>query len=96
MGEIELYSRVMAKGIFVKSKDVDGCLGTVILVRRDECLVEFDDNVGGHDGFNTYGVTGKPGHCWYINYGFLELVDDDKSEVCTPTEFDIKISFDDI
>ena len=35
------------------------------------CLVEFDDSIGGHDGSNR----GKNGHCWYCLGGLAAIRD---------------------
>lgn len=32
----------------------------------DEYLVEFDNDVGGHDGFEFATCRGKAGRCWYV------------------------------
>lgn len=47
-----------------------GALGTVIgAYMRDNVqhfCVEFDENIGGHDGNGIKGARGKKGHCWWF------------------------------
>lgn len=39
-------------------------------------LVEFDDNMGGHDGLGKSSASGRYGHCWYVPADDLEVVND--------------------
>lgn len=55
--------RVVAINIMVESTLLDGESGTIIQIfDNDMILVEFDNDVGGHDG----GGMGEYGHCWYL------------------------------
>ena len=57
--------------------------GTIIVRNRMESynyLVEFDNDVGGHDGFGTTICNGKSGHCWYVNENELDFVNYLKGE----------------
>lgn len=49
-------------------------------VTPDEYLVEFDNDVGGHDGFEFATCRGKAGHCWYVNKNELDFVNYLKGE----------------
>ena len=39
-------------------------------------LVQFDNNMGGHDGFGVRGVRGKDGHCWFLSEDHLAPEDE--------------------
>lgn len=57
--------------------------GTIIDRHRIEpydYLVEFDNDVGGHDGFGIAICNGKAGHCWYVNENDLDFVNYLKGE----------------
>lgn len=57
--------------------------GTIIGRNRMEpydYLVEFDNDVGGHDGFGIGICNGKDGHCWYVNENELDLINYLKGE----------------
>jgi hypothetical protein len=35
--------------------------------QRTPWLIEFDEYIGGHDGYpEDHGIVGKEGHCWYL------------------------------
>ena len=57
------------KGTIVYDENND--VGELSMDRR--VLVEFDENIGGHDG-NASGYKGKNGHCWWVRLGDLEVV----------------------
>jgi hypothetical protein len=64
MHEFKVGDRVAGSGTF-DGRDIDGKLGTVKhLFRTGDLGIEFDDNIGGHDGFFAW--NGKPGHCWNV------------------------------
>lgn len=46
-----------------------GDKGTVIDVRpcNGSVLVQFDKDIGGHDGNGRGSVVGKSGHCWWLD-----------------------------
>ena len=49
--------------------------GTIIHLNDEtSVLVEFDENIGGHDGLITY-LKGKNGHCWWVAEEVIKLVD---------------------
>lgn len=53
-----------------------GYVGTIISdveVSNDSVCVEFDLNIGGHDG-NAMDFKGEAGHCWWVNQELLELL----------------------
>jgi hypothetical protein len=65
--------------------DVEGKVGTVkdIIECKTPILVEFDEDVKGHDGLphhegHTY--EGKKGHCWWCERENLELVEQVREE----------------
>jgi hypothetical protein len=43
--------------------------GTVLEVSGSYCLIEFDENIGGHDGILK--PFGKPHHCWYVHHSII-------------------------
>ena len=43
-------------------------------------LVEFDNDVGGHDGYERATCNGKDGHCWYVYENELDLINYLKGE----------------
>jgi hypothetical protein len=45
-------------------------LGTIIKIRKDSILVEFDNNIEGHSG----GCLGEDGHCWWLYANDFRLV----------------------
>lgn len=58
-----------------------GKTGTVIDTYISGCqvLVEFDKNIGGHDGL--YETKGKDGHCWWLSESVLELTNTKRKPV---------------
>ena len=57
--------------------------GTIIgrhSMEPDEYLVEFDNDVGGHDGFEFATCRGKAGRCWYVYETRLGSINHLKSE----------------
>lgn len=67
-----------------------GDLGTVIpnLPGHHNALVEFDDNVSGHDG----GGQGKDGHCWWLSDDDIELVHEAPTPEAAPITVNITIN----
>lgn len=69
MKKFNIGDRVMLK------KDLDDgygikiakcCQGEIIGEKDIDLCVEFDKNIGGHDGNGYGGVKGKSGHCWWF------------------------------
>lgn len=64
-------------------------VGTIIddACRLDyDFLVEFDEHIGGHDGFDWGAHRGKPGHCLWYKASCLSLLEEE------PHYADIEIS----
>lgn len=59
-----------------------GKTGTVIGVHGGSVCVEFDEDVGGHDGNNST-VQGKEGHCWWLVHIELEPFDPMDNQAAT-------------
>ena len=70
------------------------CVGVQGVIRDIDCdysvLVEFDEDVQGHDGYRGPGHKYKDGHCWWGPPTDLEPVN------VTIEEFEIKYTFDDL
>ena len=72
----------------IATTDCDDNLNIVGIVGTIRCMgsssthlgVEFDNDVGGHDGFGTAICNGKSGHCWYVNENELDFVNYLKGE----------------
>jgi hypothetical protein len=63
-------------------------LGTIIFVKETSCnpyLVEFDNEIGGHDGDKR----GKFGHCWWCNEDALTL---SHAEPITPIQINLTVN----
>ena len=65
----------------VNGININGYVGTVIdltafriTAPHYEALVEFDDNINGHNGLNWGAVAGKDGHCFWTYAWCLEPV----------------------
>ena len=54
------------------NKKVFGEIGTIRIMDDDCYLVEFDNDIDGHDG-NTARYHGKDKHCWWVDKEILEL-----------------------
>lgn len=89
MNNDELYigMRVIAH---VGLQKVDGQRGTIIDLHSRmnswDCLVEFDEHVGGHSGLGWGKVSGEEGHCYWCMASQLEEVVDDvviNTEACS-------------
>ena len=67
----ELFFKVGDRVVCEYANDnyfVGGKHGKIIGFTQDEFLIEFDDNVRGHDGNGRCGsVSGRKGHCWYCD-----------------------------
>ena len=62
-----------------------GEVGTVICIEPESSmLVEFDNNIAGHDGFGVCEVSGKHGHCWFVKPCDLQLVSENQTVVIYP------------
>lgn len=70
--EFNVGDRVIGKGCWC-GFGLHGKTGTIIEKGEWACLVEFDENVGGHNGTNAK-VKGKDGHCWWVLCEDLELI----------------------
>ena len=46
----------------------------------DEYLIEFDNDIGGHDGYEFGTRKGKDRHCWYVYADNLVLINRLQSE----------------
>lgn len=55
---------------------INGETGRVLGVFDDMALIEFDNDIGGHDG----GGGGKYGHCWYCYSEYVQLLQRRKGE----------------
>ena len=57
----------------VGNKDhTKGYLGTILDLGRDNVLVEFDENIAGHNG-NSGTITGQDGHCWWCEHRDIKI-----------------------
>lgn len=67
----ELFFKVGDRVVCEYANDnylVEGKHGKIIGYTQDEFLIEFDDNVMGHNGNGRCGsVSGRKGHCWYCD-----------------------------
>lgn len=73
--EIYVGMRVVYCGTLSRFEDE---IGTIIDsgVAGYDCLVEFDNNVDGHDGLGWSAVSGKYGHCyWFDAADFEQIID---------------------
>ena len=62
-----------------------GEIGTVICIKpENSMLVEFDNNIAGHDGNGVCEVSGKNGHCWFVKPCDLQLVSENQTVVIYP------------
>jgi hypothetical protein len=41
---------------------------------KDSVCVEFDEYISGHNGDNSYGFSGKDGHCWYCSFPDIKRI----------------------
>lgn len=57
-----------AKGVKIRI----GMMGTVKVIDKNGVWLEFDHYMGGHGGF--WG--GEYGHCWWLEYEYLEKIED--------------------
>jgi hypothetical protein len=67
--------RVEYKNLAFDNSNVADEIGTIIVDNYNsdyghDCLVEFDNDIGGHSGDND---EGKYGHCWYVDSTYLIL-----------------------
>jgi ribosomal protein L21E len=53
----------------------EGLEGTVLsdFMAKNQILIEFDEDVEGHDGNGIGRVFGKEGRCWWIEVEFMYL-----------------------
>lgn len=76
--------------------EYSGTVGTIIdnMCRHEEYdfLVEFDDNIGGHDGFDWGNHRGKYGHYFWCRAVNLTLIEEDADY----TDIEISLSFENL
>ena len=101
-GETKMKSYTYKRGDRVVMKHNDenakiGMKGTVFGIESSGLVgIEFDNKMGGHNGngcieeMTQKGLYGKQGHCWYVQHGRIELLEEDafymiKSEVSDTT-----------
>jgi hypothetical protein len=64
--------RVRALGVNPMTKAKIGDTGTIIGMFCNLPVVEFDRDIGGHDGSST--AKGKDGHCWLMEPHWVEVI----------------------
>ena len=69
-----------------KNKSINGMIGTVKEKIYEHVGIEFDDYIGGHSG----SWKGKDGHCWYVEKGYLEKIEDTEEEIKEEVNEEIK------
>lgn len=53
--------------------------GTIINISSDNMLlIEFDNNIRGHNGLGTGENLGKLGHCWWVDTDDISFLDKSK------------------
>lgn len=59
--------------------------GTIICLRDKtegfDCLVEFDNDVGGHDGLSWGDVKGKEKHCYWFKANEIVAIEDEPAMI---------------
>lgn len=59
--------------------------GTIICLSNKngdyDCLVEFDNHVGGHDGLNWGNVKGEEGHCYWFKANEIVAIEDEPAMI---------------
>lgn len=60
-------------------RETKGFLGTVIALGRDNVLVEFDENITGHNG-NSSDATGQDGHCWWCESSDIKIAHGERGQ----------------
>ena len=69
------------------SKDIAGTVIDISCKQANyDCLVEFDEDVGGHDGLGWGSCAGKDGHCVWYDAKDLEEIQEDAPD---PENYDI-------
>lgn len=82
MSEFKVGDRVVSNGYYF-GKLHDGCKGTVVRVSSYDCLVNFDDDVGGH----TVCLMDVPiRHGLFVHHDNLTLVEREESKVMYASE----------
>ena len=51
-----------------------------------DCLVEFDSDVGGHDGLHWGDVEGKKGHCYWFMANEVVAIKDESDNIVSSIE----------
>lgn len=90
-GKFYVGQRVYCYAEFCSNVHCVGKYGTVVYNNGGgSILVEFDENVHGHDGGGIGETKGRYGHCWWGNAdGSLRALEEEIS-------YEIKYSFDDL
>lgn len=101
-GMLEAADSKFAVGTRVKCvaprerKHLAGKTGTVIAhsIGKNVPLVEFDENVNGHNGLRRAARKGKNGHCWYCCDDELEAIPADKPfDDVLPSKAGVRVRF---
>ena len=74
MREFKIGDRVKCIGGYEGAIGKKGTVMSYAKQTNPRILVEFDENVNGHDGNGKSDYTGKNGHCWYFENKDLELI----------------------
>jgi hypothetical protein len=82
MAKFKVGDRVRCIGIVFGYTIINNRCGKIINSKNSNTrfLVEFDENIGGHDGANSW-IKGKDGHCWWVDDKYLELAETPKFKV---------------
>lgn len=62
----------------VGSRDVENACGFIRDLSDGQYLIEFDEDIGGHEGSFRHGNT-RPGHGWWVFSHDIEIVNTDTS-----------------
>ena len=66
--------------------------GTVLYLKSaSEILVEFDKNIGGHDGSHASPIRGKDPHCWFCKPREITLIKPAKIDIIVETTVEGKL-----
>lgn len=88
---MQIGDRVRCKNGVGKSAAADKfgtIIGFVCDQKYNDPLVEFDENINGHDGLGKCSVSGKHEHCWFVPRSCIELIVDDVIPERLPISFD--------
>ena len=80
-GQVKIGDRVRCNGDGSANRKLGGKVGTIIgfLCNREDDLplVEFDADVGGHDGVGQCEASGEYGRCWFVPRASVEVIFDE-------------------